>query len=521
MGANAVAPLGGTVDWGERSTAHWMTNQWIATGTHTYNVAVSKTAPAAPGTYHIVVAFSGEFNTAQVFSSTNWSALPGQVSTWNDGNDVGFDWGPEQFATAQRDGALLRHVQFTAASGYLAQHLPAAVVTVRVLPPAHGRVANDIGTVKLLDGGSLNGNAVVPAHPIIRVLPGDPIHGHLVVESNNWMGANAVAPLGGTVDWGARETAHWMTNQWISTGVGTYNVEVDREAPALPGIYHIVVAFSGEYNTAQVFSRTSWASLPGQASTWSDGNDVGFDWGIEEFASARANGSVLTYKQYSPTTFDAQHLPATVVTVQVLPPAAGGQDTDADGQADSDDADDDNDEIPDTTEIANGTDPLLYDSDHDGLTDAEEATLGTNPLDADTDHDGLADGTEVLLYNTNPATKDSDSDGLSDGDEMFIHGTSPLLKDTDGDGFDDKFELDTGYSPISGTSTPEAFSEMITAVEFHFNGAAGKSYTIESSTDLKTWTTVETGIAGTGGMISRFYSVQGIPKRYFRVGREQ
>jgi hypothetical protein len=42
-------------------------------------------------------------------------------------------------------------------------------------------------------------------------------------------------------------------------------------------------------------------------------------------------------------------------------------------------------------------------------------------------------------------------------------------------------------------------------------------YRIEASTDLAAWAIVESGIAGTGGQVQRFYSTRGQPKRYFRV----
>ena len=43
------------------------------------------------------------------------------------------------------------------------------------------------------------------------------------------------------------------------------------------------------------------------------------------------------------------------------------------------------------------------------------------------------------------------------------------------------------------------------------------SYRIEASTNLNDWNTVETDIIGEGGVITRFYSTENQPKRYFRV----
>jgi hypothetical protein len=195
-------------------------------------------------------------------------------------------------------------------------------------------------------------------------------------------------------------------------------------------------------------------------------------------------------------------------------------DTDYDGQADAADEDDDNDGVSDSDEGTNGTDPLNADTDQDGLTDKEEGVAGTDPLKADTDGDGLTDGAELQLLRTNPAVADSDSDGLDDGEEVLRHCSNPLVKDSDGDGFEDKFEVDTGFNPASADSSPEAYSQVVSAVEFRFNAAAGKTYKIEASTDLENWTAVETGIIGTGGTVTRLYSIQGIPKRWFRARRE-
>ena len=98
--------------------------------------------------------------------------------------------------------------------------------------------------------------------------------------------------------------------------------------------------------------------------------------------------------------------------------------------------------------------------------------------------------------------------------------TNPAKADSDDDGFDDSFEINTGFDPNSGTSTPEAQSRIRTAVEFEFNAAKGVNYRIEASVDLGTWEVIETGIPGTGGIVSRLYSIKDQPKRYFRARRD-
>ena len=40
---------------------------------------------------------------------------------------------------------------------------------------------------------------------------------------------------------------------------------------------------------------------------------------------------------------------------------------------------------------------------------------------------------------------------------------------------------------------------------------------VQSSTNLADWDDVETDIAGNGGSIVRFYSIEGIPQRSFRA----
>ena len=167
-----------------------------------------------------------------------------------------------------------------------------------------------------------------------------------------------------------------------------------------------------------------------------------------------------------------------------------------------------------------GLDPLAADTDGDGLSDgAESNTHQTNPVLDDSDGDGLTDGAEINTHSSNPKLADTDSDGLSDFAEVVTHGTNPTAKDSDADGFDDLFEINTGFNPTQAGSTPDALSTIRTAVEFRFNAGNGASYRIEGSTDLQSWEVVETDIIGTGGVVTRFYSIENQPKRYFRVKR--
>ena len=77
--------------------------------------------------------------------------------------------------------------------------------------------------------------------------------------------------------------------------------------------------------------------------------------------------------------------------------------------------------------------------------------------------------------------------------------------------------FDVWPSPLDGADHPALVAEARTAIEFTFPAAVGKTYRIEDSLDLAIWTTVKSGIAGTGGQIQRFYTTRNMPKRFFRV----
>lgn len=148
-----------------------------------------------------------------------------------------------------------------------------------------------------------------------------------------------------------------------------------------------------------------------------------------------------------------------------------------------------------------------------------DATGTNNPLSITMDANKTVGATFA------PALSDNDGDGLTNFDEVFIHGSNPLAADTDGDGFTDSFEINYGFSPTSDTSTPDAILNIRmatgtnTTVEFRFNAATGVNYRIEDSTDLSNWNTAETNIVGASNVVTRLYSIENLPKRYFRVRR--
>ncbi|MDZ4403162.1 DUF1800 family protein [Prosthecobacter sp.] len=97
------------------------------------------------------------------------------------------------------------------------------------------------------------------------------------------------------------------------------------------------------------------------------------------------------------------------------------------------------------------------DADHDGRTNAQEFATQTLPLIKDSDGDGLSDGAEFTA-GTNPLNSDTDGDSLNDGEETT---SNPLLADTDADGAGDAWEVRTGYTANSASSTPPAFGGAV------------------------------------------------------------
>jgi hypothetical protein len=136
-----------------------------------------------------------------------------------------------------------------------------------------------------------------------------------------------------------------------------------------------------------------------------------------------------------------------------------------------------------------------------------------NPLTLTVEEDGII--TAVFLQDTT----DADADGLSQYEEVIVHGTDPADPDSDNDGFNDGFEVETGYSPLNASSTPDAVSGIETAVKYWFNAASGVSYRIEYSTDLENWFTLEDNILGAGGEIVRYYDAVASEKRFYRAKR--
>ena len=119
--------------------------------------------------------------------------------------------------------------------------------------------------------------------------------------------------------------------------------------------------------------------------------------------------------------------------------------------------------------------------------------------------------------------------GVRDGYLMFIGDlTDPSISDTDGDGWNDGTEIEFGSVPVDVNSEPANRSqgELIydeslqpESYEFRFSAAYGFRYSVKASKDLIDWDTLEQGIVGEGGTISRVYPFKEKVK-FLKVFRE-
>ena len=83
------------------------------------------------------------------------------------------------------------------------------------------------------------------------------------------------------------------------------------------------------------------------------------------------------------------------------------------------------------------------------------------------------------------ASGDEDGDGLSNLQECR-HGTNHRIQDSDSDGFDDLTELNHSSDPLDPLMSPEILS-VHRAIQIDFGTQAGRSYILERSRDLKSW----------------------------------
>lgn len=155
-------------------------------------------------------------------------------------------------------------------------------------------------TILFRSGGILNGQSVDGSGTIVEVEPGQLISGTLEISVENSHSSGAVVPVGGTVTWGDRESQLWEIDNHVYTGWTNISVGINKVAPTTPGLYYILIANRGECKYYQVMSATNWGvvgspSYCGSLESgpiWNDGNDIGWDWSVEQFTQASSSGQI-------------------------------------------------------------------------------------------------------------------------------------------------------------------------------------------------------------------------------------
>jgi hypothetical protein len=117
---------------------------------------------------------------------------------------------------------------------------------------------------------------------------------------------------------------------------------------------------------------------------------------------------------------------------------------------------------------------------------------------------------------------DLDGDGLSNAMEQQGFGTNPVETDTDGDGWSDKAEVEFQGNPSNSATRPLIQSKIMVdsanqEALIQFPAEKVKVHAIQTCETMPEWTTLEDGIAGDGGVISRIVPTTGKPREFFRI----
>lgn len=119
----------------------------------------------------------------------------------------------------------------------------------------------------------------------------------------------------------------------------------------------------------------------------------------------------------------------------------------------------------------------------------------------------LQEGGLIVSDTHEVAAFDRDGDGLLDRDEQNYFKTNPDEADSDGDGWNDGDEVTLNYKPTGADSVPVFETTLSTtynldgsfaSYQVSFATRSGRTYHIEESSDLLTWTSREGEIVGSG-----------------------
>ncbi len=311
MAGSNIAPLIGTISWGDHSSSYWTVNPWISAGTNSYTSSgLSISVPTSPGTYYLIFAFNAEKSSAQVASCTNWRFEEQEgYLRWNDGNDVaGLSSG--QISALQSVGRTTVNYQFE--FGTQQWTLPGDAIRIVVADPngyqspfanSHVRVQSGTGSFASLS----------PTNKGITVEPGTRLTGSITMQAKNDLGPGTYATLVGVYSWGAHSSSYWTVRSSISSGTLEYTTSgISITVPQAEGTYYILFSFGEESDGAYVASLTNWRY---GSPSWNDGNDLA-DLSGTQISQARSSGRT-TVDYLFDTGYQSWVLPADAIEVRV------------------------------------------------------------------------------------------------------------------------------------------------------------------------------------------------------------
>jgi RNA polymerase sigma-70 factor (ECF subfamily) len=165
-----------------------------------------------------------------------------------------------------------------------------------------------------LYGGSLAGNPVDPADPVVTIAPGSRLSGWLDISVTNEHLASGEFRVIETPTWGTHAAAFREVNIHVPPGATRHIVNVDRRAPLVTGVYHLILAGAAETEARFVASGTNW---PHNAPVWDNGTDIA-GWNDRQIAVATTSGTVMAPWLSAEGDFGATEVGAVAVRVVVV-----------------------------------------------------------------------------------------------------------------------------------------------------------------------------------------------------------
>lgn len=190
-----------------------------------------------------------------------------RVATTPYSTPVHYDAG--QIAIGAIYGGTLQRVDGTIDELHLIDHAlsdaEVAVLAESCTPP------NALYALKLISGGSLNGQTISASAREVVVAPGDPIAGSIALHAENGNCGGAVVPVEMAWSWGDHASSWSTVTSHVACGGADLVAPINLTAPTIPGTYQLVFGELAQQNGGWIASMSSWNCGP---QIWDDGNDL-------------------------------------------------------------------------------------------------------------------------------------------------------------------------------------------------------------------------------------------------------